>query len=1542
MIGDESDTELFPISQLLNLSAIVEPDFPDMSDPSQSQQPDSALPPDEKTVEPNGPVPALDLTTLYAVLQALNLQQQPQRPPPSYKALTPISSTAWNREKDPILERSKDNWKSWSERVSVILRQYNASNYVSSEAYQMVPPDAEGRMNWEGAHNMICGFILTTISPKEIGPFKSITAAKELWESLEDVYNQPGLLSRCDINSKIWNHPFSWSTPIADQLHDLRELVGSLYEQGIPSENDLYLLAIMWNLNSPDMASEVLPQARTVINSNKSADHDDITRILLQIETDRKRTHASRVDQAHVATTNKSSKPGAGKGKGPGKPNKVTTKCTNCNRNHDVKYCVAEGGGMAGRDVLESIIQQRLDRDNSKGLKFAIGKKTVSIADIAALMSDTKTEKAETTPTEIASFLADSVCEADHVELANSTVEETCNLDLAAATSSITSTDFLLDSACTVHVSPFKDDFISLHPVDDRKVRGVNGSTVRAQGVGDILLRDNDGTQITLKDALYIPQSTVRLISIARLIDDIPSRIEFDNTDATIYDNSNNRIASGTRIPGHNLWRLNHAPIPIDSANIALTTPTLETWHRRLGHANVQSIYDMAKKGLVTGMKIDLSLAPPKCDHCILGKQVRSPVPKEREEERSMRRLGLVYVDLTGPQEVMSACGNNYVMNVVDDFTSYTWSYVMPHKSDAFRFFKTWLLRAEKESGHTVGVVQIDNGELKSNEMTEFCNSRAIRVRYTAPDTSAHNGKVERMHLTIMNKARTMRIQTGLPANRWDEFVKTASYLTVRTYTRSTGKTPYELWFKRKPDLSHLREIGARAFTLILNKHNPKIQPRSIECVLIGYADDSKAYRLYHRQTHKVITSFHVQFIESIDSEPRTLRSGRVIDIPSTISPMIPTSPSTPTADHIPAIDPTPNANAESETSHPRRSARIKAKNTSDTANILGEDFVASTLQVADGEAPPPTHDSPSPKSMWKKRARERRKMRLAIRTAMASMPQDVAEDFYEIAMAVAVEESSTPMINPASPNDPKSIEEALGRPDGDKWKAAIEEELKSLRDRGVYVLVPRSSIPDGRKVMSGKWVLVSKRDELGIIARWKARLVARGFEQVFGLDFTDTTSPTTRLESLRILLHLAAINDWDIRQLDIKTAYLYGVLPEEEIQYMEQPKGFEEPGKENWVWELRKGLYGMKQSGRVWNKTLNDALDGWKFERLLSEPCGFRRESPEGIVDACVHVDDFLFTPSNEGACNRFLADVGSTWEFKDLGEAKFCVGIAFTRDREAKKIGLSQTALIEKVANNFLEQPIYPTHSPMDPNTKLQRPNTSEKLSTANVKRLKSLPYRSLVGSMMYIASGSRPDVAYAVSKLAQFLDCYRDAHWDAALRVARYLYTTKDMKLWLGGENPNRLIGFSDSSYADCPDTRRSSMGYCFSLGSGVVSWSSRKQKTVSSSTTEAKYIAAGEATRESIWLRTHLNERKQPCDGATIIFCDNNGAITLTKDPIHHARNKHIDVRHHFIRERVENQEVDIWRVSSEDNIADIMTKPLVGANFERLRDGLGVR
>ena len=535
----------------------------------------------------------------------------------------------------------------------------------------------------------------------------------------------------------------------------------------------------------------------------------------------------------------------------------------------------------------------------------------------------------------------------------------------------------------------------------------------------------------------------------------------------------------------------------------------------------------------------------------------------------------------------------------------------------------------------------------------------------------------------------------------------------------------------------------------------------------------------------------------------------------------------------------------------------------------------------------------------------------------------------------------ASPLVNAEFPSDPVTLREALGSTDADSWRAGIQEELKSLSEMGVYKLVPRSSVPAGRKILRGKWVFRLKRNENGEPVRYKARLVVKGFEQVFGQDYVDTTSPTARMESLCLVLHLAAVNNWEIQQVDIKTAYLYGLLSADEVVYMEQPRGFADLGKEDWVWELQRGLYGMKQSGRIWNKTMNKALLSWGFKRLMADPCVYYRHSKSGTILTAIHVDDFLIAGSSPEVCATFKAQLKTLWSISNLGDATFCVGIAISRDRAACTVSLSQTALIDRVVSTFGQAEAYPISTPMDSNVQLRRPTSDESLSASELSALAELPYRSLVGSLMYLAVGTRPDISYAVSKLTQFLDCYRHSHWAAALRVVRYLKGTRTLSLLLGNSSTISLVGFSDSSYADCLDTRRSCMGYCFSLGGAVFSWSSRKQKTVACSTCDAEYIAVSESCREALWLRSFLRELGLLKDDPTTLLCDNNGAMALSNDPTLHSRSKHIDVRHHFIRKHVETGSIDLARIPSADNLADVFTKALPRPAFERFRSFLGL-
>jgi hypothetical protein len=525
-------------------------------------------------------------------------------------------------------------------------------------------------------------------------------------------------------------------------------------------------------------------------------------------------------------------------------------------------------------------------------------------------------------------------------------------------------------------------------------------------------------------------------------------------------------------------------------------------------------------------------------------------------------------------------------------------------------------------------------------------------------------------------------------------------------------------------------------------------------------------------------------------------------------------------------------------------------------------------------------------------------------------------------------------------PDEPATLEEALASEDAPKWLAGCREELASIEKLGVFKLVARAQ-SIGRKVLKGKFVFRVKRDATGKPIRWKVRFVAKGYEAIYGVDYKKTTSPTMRLETFRIIAHLAAVFGWKLHQIDIVTAFLRGELAEGEEVYMEQPKGFEVEGKEDYVWMLCKGLYGLPQGSRVWNKTMHDGMVSIGFRRIPCEYCIYFCKTEDGTIITGIHVDDFLAGTSSDAMAAKFKADLATLWEISDLGEAKFCVGIAIERDWASHHIYLSQTALIDRILAQFGMTDANPVSTPMEAGTILSR-SPSTPVTAQEELELKAIPYRRLVGRLMYLAVATRPDISLAVTKLSQFLDCYHFLHWLAAKRVLRYLAGTRTLKLRLGGHVAADLVGFSDASYACCPDTARSIGAYCFSLGeSGIVSWCSRKQKTVAQSSCDAEYIAASEAAHEAVWLTMLLTELGLPPQRPAPLMCDNQAALVLAEDPSFHTRAKHINVKWHYIRECTENNLIQVQYVPSRDNIADILTKALPTQPFLRLRSFLGL-
>ena len=519
---------------------------------------------------------------------------------------------------------------------------------------------------------------------------------------------------------------------------------------------------------------------------------------------------------------------------------------------------------------------------------------------------------------------------------------------------------------------------------------------------------------------------------------------------------------------------------------------------------------------------------------------------------------------------------------------------------------------------------------------------------------------------------------------------------------------------------------------------------------------------------------------------------------------------------------------------------------------------------------------------------------------------------------------------------------QAITSDEREYWIAGGRDELRSLEDLKVFVLVPRSEMPRGHRPLKGKLVCKCKRDNTGKIIRYKVRYVAKGFAQRYGVDYDKTTAPTVRLESFRSILHLAASHNWELRQFDIKTAFLHGVLPETETMFMEQPPGFEVPGKEEWVMKLMKSIYGMKQASRIWNQTFHKAVSQWGFERLSCEWCVYHQTSPTGTTIFAVHVDDIITTGSSIEEVDHFRNLLKSQWEITELGEPNFALGIAISRDRPNRTISISQSVKIDQLAEEYGQNDAHPVDTPMIPGLQLRRPDKSAPVPYDITKWMEQTPYRPLVGSLMYLAVATRPDISYAVSRLSSFLDCYRLEHWNAAIRVLRYLKGTRSYTLSLGGNNPIALSSYSDSDYANCMDTSRSVGGYCFTLGSGMVSWSSRKQKTVADSSCYAEYIALHDASHEVVFLRQLLDGLRSLPAGPTRLLCDNDAASRLAEDHVWHSHTKHIRVKYHYTRELVLTGECSVLRVGSKDNITDILTKPLARSNFQRLRHYLGIR
>ena len=550
-----------------------------------------------------------------------------------------------------------------------------------------------------------------------------------------------------------------------------------------------------------------------------------------------------------------------------------------------------------------------------------------------------------------------------------------------------------------------------------------------------------------------------------------------------------------------------------------------------------------------------------------------------------------------------------------------------------------------------------------------------------------------------------------------------------------------------------------------------------------------------------------------------------------------------------------------------------------------------------------------------------------------APSPETEREIFDEIEVLPPPSATALSIQRPEFGDEPASFSDALQSPIAQKWIDAMKAEFQSISANKTWTLC---DLPPGRKCIGTKWVFRIKRDGNNNIERYKSRIVAKGYAQIAGLDFEKTFAPVVRIESVRCLFAIAAFLKFYLLHIDCKTAFLNGRSDLE--LYVSQPEGFIDKRFPRKVLRLNKSLYGLKQAPRIWYLLLCSVITSLGFAALETDPSIYINANA-GIIIA-VYVDDILVLAQHESQCLRVFDGLSNHFEVQNKGAPKTFLGLNIIR-KNPSSITINQSGYIDRLLSRFNMTNAVTAPTPLNASLPLVKAQPID-------RRINVTEYQELIGSLNHAAVFSRPDISYAVSQLSQFLTDPSSTHLVAAKRVLRYLKATRNLSITYGGDDGNNLqiLGFADANWAADRDDRKSITGYVFAINNGPVSWTSHKQSTIAHSSTEAEYMSLSDASREAI-ARTHLFKElnilqiTNALSLPPVLFCDNQGALTIAENPTNYQRSKHIDLRYHFIRQTLERGQISIDYLSTDKQPADVLTKALGPLKHRRCVDLLGL-
>ncbi|CAA0820188.1 cysteine-rich RLK (RECEPTOR-like protein kinase) 8 [Striga hermonthica] len=484
--------------------------------------------------------------------------------------------------------------------------------------------------------------------------------------------------------------------------------------------------------------------------------------------------------------------------------------------------------------------------------------------------------------------------------------------------------------------------------------------------------------------------------------------------------------------------------------------------------------------------------------------------------------------------------------------------------------------------------------------------------------------------------------------------------------------------------------------------------------------------------------------------------------------------------------------------------------------------------------------------------------------------------------------------------------------------------EIEALEKNCTWEL---TTLPAGKKAIGCKWIYKIKRKADGTVDRFKARLVAKCYNQIEGVDYFDIFSPVAKLVTVRIFICMATLRNWKLFQVDVNNAFLHGFLHEE--VYMHPPLGYKKAEKGQ-VCKLKRSLYGLKQASREWNTELCKKLALFGLTQSAFDHCLFTMESDGEFLAVLIYVDDVLLTGSSITLIDQFKLFLDQEFSIKDMGLAKYFLGVELHSSTEGTL--LCQHKYVLDLLGDMHMLDCSPAATPLPHGMKLQ-------VVDGDLLLQPDL-YRRLIGRLLYL-NLTRPDITYATQQLSQFVTAPCSSHWKAAMHVLRYLRGTPSLGLFYPATSSFNLEAYSDADWAACKDTRRSITGYCMTLGGCLISWKSKKQQTISKSSAEAEYRALSSTVSELLWISYIAKDLLIPISLPIPLWCDNKAALHITANPVFHERTKHLEIDCHLVRNKFKDGFVRPCYVSSKLQLADIFTKVLTGGQFHLLASKLGL-